>query len=335
MNGIDLNQFQFDYDQTWAVMFLRHDGTVLARYGTRGDKDGMKYNSLEGLTTTMRAVLEAHHDWQPRMQKQYANNVGPKLQYSVADEIPSQTISNILAREKQGKQSCIHCHNVYDGLRDYAISQGNYEPAKRFKYHLPQNIGLDVDDTSGIKIAKVISGSAAARAGLKAGQTIKLMNGQRIHSIADIQFVLHHANDQADVTVEVSGPDPDRASTAIVALQQGWRIGDIGWRASMYGMPPKPGLWVQAASDQEKSQLGIANDKLALTVRGVFGNDVRRAGLTKGDVIVQFGDETDHHTEGDFHAHLRLNYYASNAKLSLKLIRDGQSMEKTVTFVNK
>ena len=309
MNGIDLNQFQFDYDQTWAVMFLRHDGTVLARYGVRGDKDGMQYNSLEGLAATMRAVLDVNGEWQPEMQKQYAGKLGPTVQHSVAEEIPSSTISNILALEKQGKQSCIHCHNVYDGLRDFAISQGDYEPAKRFKFPLPQNIGLQVDQTSGTKITKVMSGSAAAKAGLKVGQQIERMNGQRIHSVADIQFVLHHASERADVTVEVSGPGTDQVATATVSLQPGWRIGDIGWRASMYGMPPKPGLWVQAASDQEKSKLGIAQDKLALKVRGAFGKDVRRAGLKQGDVIVQFGDETGYHTEGGFHAHLRLNYY--------------------------
>ena len=335
MNGIDLNQFQFDYDQTWAVIFLRHDGTVLARYGTRGDRDGMKYNSLEGFTATIKAVLEADRNWRPELQQQYADKVGPRVRHAVADKIPSQTISKILARDKNGEQSCIHCHNVYDGLREDAISQDTYDPAKRFKYPLPENIGLVVDKVSGYEIMDVIAGSAAAKAGLKAGQRILRMNGQPIHSLADIQFVLHHAGESDVVGVEVLGPDTDSKATANVSLETGWRIGDIGWRASMYGMPPKPGLWVQAASDQEKANLGIAKDKLALHVRGIFGADVRRAGLKKGDVIVQFGHETNHHTEGDFHAHLRLNYYTPNAQLPLKLIRDGESIELTVTFPNK
>ena len=103
----------------------------------------------------------------------------------------------------------------------------------------------------------------------------------------------------------------------------------------MYGMPPKPGLWVEAADENQKRELGIAQDKLALNVRGVFGNDVRRGGLKKGDVIVQFGDETAHHSEGTFHAHLRLNYYTPNARLPLKVIRDGRSVDLTVTFPNK
>ena len=335
MNGIDLNQFQFDYDQTWAVMFLRHDGTVLARYGTRGDKDGMKYNSLDGLTTTMRSVLDVHRHWQPGLEKRYAAKKGPIAKHATADQIPSKTISNILAREKQGKQSCIHCHNVYDGLRDDAISQRDYDPAKRYKYPLPQSIGWNVDAASGTKITKVIAGSAAAQAGMRSGQRIKTMNGQPVHSIADIQFVLHNLGERANLIIETLSSDIDRTTSKTVSLRPGWKVGDIGWRASMYGMPPKPGLWVEAMGNGEKGKLGIAKDKLALKVRGVFGRDVRRSGLQQGDVITQFADESDHHSEGDFHAHLRLNYYQPNSKLPVNVIREGRPKEIVVTFVNE
>ena len=334
MNGVDLNQFQFDFDQTWAVMFLRHDGTVLARYGTRGDRDGMKYNSLAGLTHTMRSVLSVNADWKSELHNKYAAKKGPASQHATADEIPSETISRIVAQEKQGKQSCIHCHNVYDGLRDHAIANGKYEPAKRYKYPLPHNIGLKVDNDSGSEITSVISGSAADGAGLRAGQRIKTINGQPIHSIADIQFVLHNLGDRAELTVEVSDAESSAVRSAQLSLNPGWKAGDIGWRASMYGMPPKPGLWVEAASNQEKAQLGIERSLLALKVRGVFGRDVRQSGLKKGDVITQFANETGHHSEGDFHAHLRLNYYKPNSKLSLKLIRDGRAEELAVTFAN-
>lgn len=40
MNGVDLKQFQFDYDQTWCAFFLNADGTIYGRYGTRaGNRD--------------------------------------------------------------------------------------------------------------------------------------------------------------------------------------------------------------------------------------------------------------------------------------------------------
>ena len=47
MNGVELGQFQFDYDQTWSAMFLLADGTVLARYGTRNAEGPMAVNSMD------------------------------------------------------------------------------------------------------------------------------------------------------------------------------------------------------------------------------------------------------------------------------------------------
>ena len=35
-NGMDLSQFQFDYDQSWAALFLNADMTIYGRYGTQG-----------------------------------------------------------------------------------------------------------------------------------------------------------------------------------------------------------------------------------------------------------------------------------------------------------
>ena len=103
----------------------------------------------------------------------------------------------------------------------------------------------------------------------------------------------------------------------------------------MYGMPPKPGLWVEATEPSERRRLGIARDKLALTIKGVFGNDVRKAGLKKNDVIIQFGKETERCAPGEFHAHLRLNYFEPNATLELKILRGGKTVEQIVTFANK
>ena len=45
MKGVDLNQFQFDYDLNWAAMFLNADGTVYARYGTQSaEGSGHQWN---------------------------------------------------------------------------------------------------------------------------------------------------------------------------------------------------------------------------------------------------------------------------------------------------
>ena len=331
MNGLDLNLFQFDYDQTWAVMFFRHDGTILARYGTRGDKDGMKYNSLEGFTSTMRRVLEVERNWDPNEAVRYAGKHGPKVEFATADSIPSATVRRIQSQDKtDGRKSCIHCHNVYDAMRDVSIDRGEYDPTVRYKYPLPGNIGLDVD--SDLQVSAIEAGSAAALAGIQVGQTVMRMNGQNIHSVADMQFVLHHVGDPGKVEVEVA--DARNLVTHQLSLPKGWRVSDIGWRASMYGMPPKPGLWIQALSDSERQAAGLKPDKMALKIRGKFGKDVRASQLKNGDIIVRMADDDSHHSEGAFHAHLRLNYYRRDSKLPLRVLRDGKPLDVTVTFPN-
>ena len=332
MNGRDLNQFQFDYDQTWSMMFLRPDGTVLARYGSRNATDGMTLNSMAGLAATMKRVLQTAADW-PQRKELYEHKRGPDSEYQTVEAIPSPTIQKIVLGGTVGEEGCIHCHNVYDAKRDVAIQNGKYDPWKRWKYPFPENMGLRVDETSGTQITDIVPGGPAEKAGVSTGEEILTLNGQAIHSLADIQFALHFLPAEAEAQLVTEHAGVRREYT--LQLPAGWREGDIGWRVSMYGMPPRPGLWVQAASPKEKAGLNLPNDRLALKVRGVFGGDVRKSGLQKGDVIVGFGEETGHHTAGQFHAALRLGYFRPNSVLPLTVLRNGERTTIRVTFLNK
>src|SRR5688500_3864463 len=58
MRGLDLGQFDFDYDLTWAALMFDPQGNVLGRFGGRDADTPGKYHSLRGL----RHALE--HAWQ-------------------------------------------------------------------------------------------------------------------------------------------------------------------------------------------------------------------------------------------------------------------------------
>ena len=83
MQGVDLEQFQFDYDLTWAALFLHPDGTVFARYGGRTRDGPMANNSIEGLTATMDRVLEAYKGY-PENRALFASKRGPKPSLSTS-----------------------------------------------------------------------------------------------------------------------------------------------------------------------------------------------------------------------------------------------------------
>jgi hypothetical protein len=78
MKGVDLSQFQFDYDLNWAAMFLNADGTVYARYGTQSAEGPDAYNSIEGLANTMQRVLELHANY-PANKDELAGKRGPDM----------------------------------------------------------------------------------------------------------------------------------------------------------------------------------------------------------------------------------------------------------------
>jgi serine protease Do len=74
-----------------------------------------------------------------------------------------------------------------------------------WKYPLPDNIGLKIDRASGLQVSGVFADSAATASGIKVGEDIVRMNGQRMTSIADMQWVLHHLpSSETFVTIECS-----------------------------------------------------------------------------------------------------------------------------------
>ena len=144
---------------------LRADGTVLARYGSRSSDGAMSSNSMEGLKTTLERVLDVHQNW-PANQTMYADKRGPLPRYTHVEDIPSTTIKEIVGNT-DSQRGCVHCHNVYDALRDVDISRGTYDPRFRWKYPLPQNLGLTFQRHSGPTVQTVASPSPAEDAGAR------------------------------------------------------------------------------------------------------------------------------------------------------------------------
>ena len=204
MNGVDLRQFQFDYDMTWAGFFLHHDGTVLARYGSRSPKGPMVHNSAKGLVSTMRRVLDAYAKL-PANRDLFAAKRGPDPAFATPEDIKGQR-GRSGGRARVGRGNCIHCHNVHERFHDVEMRvpvDGLRRPKTIFKYPLPANLGLSIDRDVGNRVAKVRVESPAAKAGIEKGDDLGVVGGQAIFSIADLQFVLHHLDDEATIDVEI------------------------------------------------------------------------------------------------------------------------------------
>lgn len=331
MKNVDLSMFQFDHDLNWAAMFINADGVVYARYGTQSSEGADAYNSIDGLLHTMDRVLEMHARYPDNLGELQGKRGDPK-RVSNALEMPGLRNPAKYAAQTT-RQNCVHCHNIHDAEHQLAVDQGNYSHEMLWKYPLPDNIGLKIDRKSGVRIESVTARSAAERAGIRAGEEIVRMNGQRIASIADIQWVLHHLPfAAAQVEVETVGQ-----GKRTVELENGWKRYDFSWRASMWNAAPRLQVWTEPLSEAAHARLGLPESDTALEARWINrespgGKRSFDDGLREKDVIVGIGGKPIHGTAPQFHANLKLNYKIGDI-LPLTVLRDGRREELKIHLV--
>jgi hypothetical protein len=331
MKGVDLSQFQFDHDLNWAAMFIHPDGTVYARYGTQSAEGSDAYNSIDGLLATMQRVLEMHAAY-PANKAELEGKLGSPKPVSDALELPGLSNPAKYA-QLTTRDNCIHCHNIHDAEHKQALGEGRWSPELMWKYPLPDNIGLRMDRKEGVLVSAVSKDSAAAVAGLQAGDVIALLNGQRIASIADMQWVLHHLpGDHATLTIETAA---GRQHT--VELSAGWKKSDFSWRGSMWNAPPRIQVWLPELTADEQARLQIPADVVALEARwinreGKGGQQAFDDGLREKDVIVALDGEPIRMKSPQFHQHVKLTYRVGD-RLPLTVLRDGRRIELKILLV--
>ncbi|MFT5410714.1 MAG: serine protease Do [Verrucomicrobiales bacterium] len=299
-NSLDLGLFQFDYDMSFAAFFLTADKTILGRYGTRSakPKEADKDISLEGLRGAMQAALALNTD---ANRQKYAEGLAAKRGAQPDKATPQDFPSLTKFKPKldyQGKlaQSCIHCHQIADAQRLEFRNVGKPIPDKvLFPWPNPSIVGIEFRKDQRATVARVAAGSAAAQAGLRAGDQISLLDGQPIVSVADVQWVLHEAGDAASIKVGVN-----RGSQIIglkLELHKGWRReSDISWRTSSWELRR-----MAAGGMLLVREAGANPGKLSLRTKhvGQYGEHAvaKRAGVVNGDLLIEFDGHSDDWTE--------------------------------------
>ena len=175
---------------------MNADRTIYARYGTRTSMDADQDVSLEGLTATMREVLDLHQGY-PQNQ----NLLVGKQPRPVDKDRPEQFDKLKAFRTEldyTGKvaKGCIHCHQLRDAERLEFRELAKPMPEKLlFPFPKSEVLGILFDKQTRSTLAEVRSGSAAEKAGLQAGDQLVRVQGSNIASEADFQWMTHHLND--------------------------------------------------------------------------------------------------------------------------------------------
>ncbi len=337
-NGLDLDLFQYDTDQSFAVFLLNADGTIYSRFGTRSHRTEWYGDvSIEGLAAAMKEVLKLHRSY-PSNKQLFAGKRGQPLEFKSPELYPDlkDEFTDRLNYKGNVVKSCIHCHQIGDARRVYYRNQGLPIPEQiLFPYPHPKVVGLKLDPDQNGAVADVLPESAAQQAGLAAGDQIHTMNGQIILSIADVQWVLDRTNEAGGIIEIVFLRDGQSRSTQL-KLARGWRrADDISWRVSSwpYRRMVTGGMQLVELDEDRRSALEIPADKMALRVKhvGRYGahGAAKRAGVLPGDILIRYDGRDDLITDGQLLAY-GVNARKAGERIELTVQRDGK--QKTMSI---
>lgn len=335
MKGVDLSQFQFDYDLNWAAMFINADGTVYGRYGTQSAQGPDAYNSVASLEKAMQRVLRLHANY-PANAASLAPKHGAPKPYATALEMPELENREKL-RGPTARNNCVHCHNIHDAEQEHARKQGTFSREFLNRYPLPENVGLRLHRNDGCLVEAVMPDSPAAKAAVRPGDTITHVNGQPIISVADIQWVLHYLPN-TNATLAVTVNRASKSSRHQLPLAPGWKTTDFNWRGSRWSLKPRPGFWAPALAEADARKLNLPPGTKPLQIKWINteqteGRAARKAGLKEGDVIIALDKEPFRFGPEEFHMHVRMNY-AVGQKLALTILRQGVQQDIELPLVD-
>ena len=338
-NGLDLSLFQFDTDQSFAVFMLNADGAIYGRYGTRSDHSHWADDvSIEGLAKALDGALALHAAY-PANKAELALKRGPAPEFAVPENLPrlKGKYGSQLNYEGNVVQSCIHCHQIGDSLKQMHRDKGGALPEDvLFPYPHPKALGLILNPRERATVLRVESGSLAEQAGFRAGDEIAKIAGQTPLSIADVQWVLHHvpaAGGSVVATVQRGG----KAADVKLELPAGWRRrDDIAWRASSWELRRMAlgGLFLKSISPELRAEQKLPASGLALKAEHVGQysphDGAKRAGFQAGDVLISFDGRTDLTRETDL-LHHALNVVKPGNQIPVVVLRNDQKHNFTLT----
>lgn len=314
-NGLDLSRFQIDFDMSFGIVYLHHDGTLLGRFGTRTGRENEKDDMhLLGFADSMQRVLKLSADVDQH-RTALAGKASKPSAVPVPEEFPmlKGKYTDKLNYEGKVVQSCIHCHQIREAQRMVYRTENKPIPDElMFPWPGLSILGLKMNPETASTITAIEPGSIAAKAKLQAGDRLASMQGQPLVSVADAQWVLQTLGASASIPVEIERNGQIVKTT--LELPDGWRRkADISWRATTWDLRRMGfgGMLLESMSDEERKEAGVPADKMALRVKhvGQYGEHARakQAGLLKDDIVISYDGIDAPRTESELLAHAMQN----------------------------
>jgi serine protease Do len=330
-NTIDLTAFRHDFDQSFAAYLMNPDLTIYGRFGTRSGRPEPEDISLEGLRKAMEAALRMHRDY-GEVRPSLSGKQVPPSRYKTPRDYPSLSGKYGEKIDYEGKvaKSCMHCHQIREAERLVYRSAGEPIPDDvLFPYPDPSVLGLKMDPKAMARVERVTPGTPAERAGLHPDDDLVTLGGQPLLSIADLQWVLQNAPGSTKLPAQVRRDG--KAVDLILELPEGWRRGDISWRATTWDLRRMGlgGMKLAELDEERRGEAKLVGDRMALRVEhvGEYGEHAiaKRAGIRKGDIVVAFDGLTGRMSESELLAYT-VQRRRPGDEVSVTVLRDSEKI---------
>lgn len=330
---LDLSLFSFDFEQTWAAFFLHPDRTIYGRYGTRTERERDEDVTLQGFRQAAEAALQLHRT-KEKQKHSLAKKTAPPPLWKTPREFP--LFPAPLVRADGSRKNCVHCHHLAQAELFSRRAKGlEIRDRDYWRYPMPDVLGLTLDRHQRAKVLQVQKHSPADKAGFQVGDELITLQEQPLISLADVQWVLHHAPDRGSLSalIERAGK---RLSLSL-QLAEGWRrAGNVSWRDVIWAIRFQiAGFKSTTAPAAVRQKNGLPEDSPALLVEALppawlrTRNDgAEKAGLRAKDLVVAVDGQTKClSSETDFHFHLLRK--KPGEKVTLSIRRQGSKQELT------
>jgi hypothetical protein len=284
-----------DLDLSWWGWFLSPEGRVYGVFGGRDHVSDTTRISTRSLIASLLRVLAHHYD--PRRPQWDIDGPAPDAgeQAKSPRQLPGYESWWRNAHESVRKQSCLHCHQVNDILRQPAMAAKKFDKLRDFDvWPLPENVGLALVRDHGLLVTNVAAGSPADKAGLKAGDVLGAAGGRRCFSQTDFRGVLHRGPRGAG-ELEVWWTRGGEVMSGKVSVAEGWRKTIPDWRVSFAeGIGSVgPGFFPMPVNSR-REKFKISPDKMAINpyMGSNTNSPAYKAGLRESDVITAVNGES-------------------------------------------
>jgi hypothetical protein len=325
--------FQIDYDLSFSAVFFNGDGTVYGRYGSWRHQKDPQDKTTAGLKRALEGALTIHKGY-PANSASLAGKQGETPAFKTPLDIPSLApkYKPVLDWDGAVAQSCIHCHQVGEALReDFRTRKQPMPDELVYAWPAPETIGLTLAVDSAAKVEAVAPGSPAAKAGIEPGDNLVSLDRQPLISVADVSWVLHSVR-----SLHVFDAIVDRGGVQrrfLINLVPAWKKKtELSGRVSVWGMRGMAlgGMVLEDLADTARTQRGMEKVRMALFVKSVgqYGKHAaaKNAGFQKEDLIVELDGKSARITESELLGQLLQQHYPGE-RLKTAVLRGGQRLE--------